>query len=675
MSQINQRSRHFDQIIISCSKSLYTVNELFKISLLMLYEWIKQGTTGKTEFIALTEECRKNRGNAKAIKERMLCVILSGVFTSPRKAENLVKESYTGLFQIDVDEKDNPHLANQEAKDSFREKLAKCKYTLLDFISPSGMPKAIFMTSREPGEFKAVYAAAEKFCLEELGVKLDPACNNLDRVMFVPYDPTVMLHQDFEYFDEIIGGERSITAPSSFAAPETNDLDLGKLKVIANLIEKSGVDITEDYKNAWVPLSRICALHGEDGRVIFHQISNAYPYYNQADCDKQFDRVMGQPCSYSLGTVIHLCRKHGLNISEVNSKATPASNLPVYDESQFEHIHTPTFDPAILKLAPKCVWDLIKDIKDQRKMDISFITLISILSGLFKELFIIHDNHRCNVNALNFIIGPPASGKGQMSLMALLFNLCELRLSEKYNDEMKAYNMLDEDQKKGIPAPVLKRIFIPANSSKAGLLDILDANEGWGAICESEADTLAEAMDQKWGGFSSLLRKTAENEPESVARKKGATVIEKLRFSLVMTGTPGQLPRIVNSAENGLMSRILFYCYFERPTFDGNVFNSEEIKAKNDLFESYKQFYVDLVMSSLEASTETTFSWQSAEHKARLNAYFTNKSEEIKSRFGDYGDAIVFRCAKYVSRYAAIFAKLRSYETNQQSQSPTEIIP
>ena len=64
-----------------------------------------------------------------------------------------------------------------------------------------------------------------------------------------------------------------------------------------------------------------------------------------------------------------------------------------------------------------------------------------------------------------------------------------------------------------------KTFTIPGNISAAMLIQMMNANEGSGILCETEADTITNALNQDWGDFSDILRKGFHYEEVSYARK------------------------------------------------------------------------------------------------------------------------------------------------------------
>lgn len=192
---------------------------------------------------------------------------------------------------------------------------------------------------------------------------------------------------------------------------------------------------------------------------------------------------------------------------------------------------------------------------DDDMLDTLFLGTIGVLSicmpGVHGSLF----KEEVLTNLYIFLTGPAASGKGKI-------NLCR-RLLDPINDAMQG-----------------SKLVIPANSSDTALYEELFNNGGRGIIFESEADTLTQAFKKGSGKFSDGLRCAFHNEPITYLRRtrKEKVYINHPVLSMVLTGTPGQVPLLLQSPENGLFSRILFYRLLsEKESF------GEELTAASDL--------------------------------------------------------------------------------------------
>ena len=110
---------------------------------------------------------------------------------------------------------------------------------------------------------------------------------------------------------------------------------------------------------------------------------------------------------------------------------------------------------------------------------------------------------------------------------------------------------------------------------------------------ETEADTISQMTGTDYGNYSDFMRKAYHHEPVSMNRvsDKIHIDIESPRLSICITCTPGQLPSLFPTFENGLGSRFQFY---ELP--DEKVeFHDVFAQTDNPLEDTYKQMGEELL--------------------------------------------------------------------------------
>src|SRR5450756_1724455 len=118
---------------------------------------------------------------------------------------------------------------------------------------------------------------------------------------------------------------------------------------------------------------------------------------------------------------------------------------------------------------------------DSRERDVFLTLALAIISGCLPEVKAEYDKRVYYPNLFALVVAPPANGKGIISFAKLL----GVPLHKKLMNES-----MQSDPKKGIK----KTLYIPADTSAAMLMLHLQANEGIGIVCESEADTLVNAF-------------------------------------------------------------------------------------------------------------------------------------------------------------------------------------
>lgn len=108
--------------------------------------------------------------------------------------------------------------------------------------------------------------------------------------------------------------------------------------------------------------------------------------------------------------------------------------------------------------------------------------------------------------------------------------------------------------------PPYRSMLIPANCSSTAIYQALHDNHDQGITFETEADSLANTLKSDYGNFSDGLRKGFHHEDITYRRRKENEHVEihNPKWTVYLTGTPGQVNNLIPSPENGLFSRFLF---------------------------------------------------------------------------------------------------------------------
>ena len=129
------------------------------------------------------------------------------------------------------------------------------------------------------------------------------------------------------------------------------------------------------------------------------------------------------------------------------------------------------------------------------------------------------------------------------------------------------------------------------------MLSILSDNDGIGLLFETEGDTLSQTLKSEHGNYSDLLRKAFHHEMISMSRRKDREYVEidNPRLSVVLAGTPEQVRRLIPDAENGLLSRFIFYFIpFRRGIRD--VFATDDVsRSKYSIFKMLGEEFIHLL--------------------------------------------------------------------------------
>lgn len=331
---------------------------------------------------------------------------------------------------------------------------------------------------------------------------------------------------------------------------------------------------------------------------------------------------------------------------------------------------SPLISDRIYENLPPFLKDVCMVQKDKRSRDSVLISALTTLSGCLPNVFGEYGGRTYYPNLFCFVIAPPASGKGNLALIRYLaedvhqaiIKDCKEHYS-RYKEEMKAYKDPKRTYEMAEPVkPDFKILLIPANTSHAAMMEQLYQNKGVAIIFDTEADALGNAFKNEWGNYSEMLRKAWPHEAISSLRKLEMRYIDILdpRISVILSGTPNQTIAIIKSAEDGLLSRFIFYVFTGDPIWldvspEGN---------KTNLTEHYKQcgkkvkeMYDHFLRNPCEIKL-TSSQWD------QLNKFGDRSLKDVHTFLTDEALSIPKRLGVILFRFAMILTCIRAFESN-----------
>lgn len=404
--------------------------------------------------------------------------------------------------------------------------------------------------------------------------------------------------------------------------------------------------------------------NGKKDRYVFQLASN----FNRAGIDQQtaellirahhLDVTLTNEISNSVNEAYKNSEEHAIwtpdyvfsvtSVSSVASAREDVKNTPLIPDKVYGQL------PGLLA---KCtqVFDV------PRERDVMLTSALTILSGCFPNVRGIYDKRQFYPNLFAFVVGPPVSGKGVMIYAKML---CQ-KVHEYHRNNASSNN---GDTTKG------RTYFIPADASAAAVKWLLMQNNGKGVICESEADTVSYTFQQDWGQYSDLMRKAFHHEPLTFSRmedkrKPSVEEITNPKVSICLSGTPSQIPSLLNGIHDGLVSRIIFYSIKNDPSpVFKDVFSDSGTPDLTAYFEEmadivHKDFY--LKCSELGP---VNFSLNKEQEALFVNKFRTILSDTHVS-FGEETDATVYRLGLIAFRLAMLLTIIRKIEENDLSEN------
>lgn len=530
------------------------------------------------------------------------------------------------------------------------------------------------------------------------------------------FDPIYWANKADEVSKSITPRSSVNSFSKSTAAYNCDEADrLAEIQDVTRQLVDRGIDITAGYDN-WLKLGFALADGlAEDGREIYHQLSQLNDEYDATECDKQYTHCLrGRGQGITVKTFFQMAKEAGIDLSQVareqmrthqvcaiSANVPSAKRIEKVEKSTIlgtleeqvprgtmaqvaqTHAKTPTGFTFSDKLERDDLDDITGDIYDlhhdePEKCDAMILGALNVISGLMggangtpehrSGVYGIYDGHRVYAPLYNIIYSGAGNGKGN-----LMFNkelACQVKKEmrsaydaekSKYDQAMAEWESKSKKDRGDAPRePVYRDPFVPGNSSSSAVYRALDANGGWGLMFETEADTVSSMIDSDYGNYSDLMRKAHHHETLSMNRvtEKLHIDIDEPRLSIFLTCTPGQLPSLFPSFENGLGSRFLFYNLPDEEVSFHDVFALRE----SPLEDTYKQLGDRLLplYHALQSRADhpIQFMLSAAQQKEFLHTY----QDLLVEQYGMQGKGIrafVFRIALESFRYAMILTTLR----------------
>ena len=365
-----------------------------------------------------------------------------------------------------------------------------------------------------------------------------------------------------------------------------------------------------------------------------------------------------------------------------SAKAAPPTNDTPEHEIP-EDTPLPTFSDKVKGKLPPIFEDIAALGKTTTEQDMLLLASITILSGAFPEVYAIYDDMRVYANLFTFLVANAASGKGRTAACLKLVSRIEQEIRNANKQEMKDYQQeLAEIRAMGskksafMPMPKeppYRSMLIPANCSSTAIYQALHDNHDQGITFETEADSLANTLKSDYGNFSDGLRKGFHHESITYRRRKENEHVEihNPKWTVYLTGTPGQVSNLIPSPENGLFSRFLFM-KIDIPVKWHNVFSTakrtidEEMEAIGErIFSIHQQlssprFAVPKAIDNTGTSRISGIKFELTEaQRDRFNSFFDNLVEEYKNMLGRDFVASLYRLGLSTFRIAMVLSIAR----------------
>jgi hypothetical protein len=282
-----------------------------------------------------------------------------------------------------------------------------------------------------------------------------------------------------------------------------------------------------------------------------------------------------------------------------------------------------------------------------RERDVFCTGLITAVSGCLSNITGIYRSSRVHTNLYSFILAGAGSGKGKLNDVKSYIYPLHDHLYEQSSREKQF------------------RLLIPADTSSAMLVELLQMNNGSGVMIVPEADTLGFNQKKEWGNTTDKLRQNFHGEMIDYTRKATQEYyqIKNPHMSMCLSGTVNQLTPVIPDVENGLFSRFLYYGFDQVDVWDDLSIEDGE-KDMASIMEEKGEELIKINQHYTQNPKEFAFT---EEQISKLNEKFTAYLQQMILEYGTHG-SIVKRLGLITFRLSIIFSAFRHYELKTSDQ-------
>ncbi len=561
-------------------------------------------------------------------------------------------------------------------------------HLILYFTSPSGDGlKIVYPIDIDQSvSHEDWYKAYSNYLREITGINdldVDPKCKDLGRACFVPYDDTYFYNprlKDINNQPAPIDVTKYLESSESYESyPSENDGENSFALQFGSITKPDGLDVEEQFKYHLIEYEKKNGVYGRPRRIwILGFASRCRSYGIEYDDCKRLalKYYPNNPNSHSKSDPFDIDEHLLTPIDDAYNRYPDQFGTKRLDS--FDKIETPYLEEIVFEKVHPTLSMLSSHYTARREKDIVLLGLLISLSAALPNVFGYYGGDKVGPNLYLFVSAPPASGKGRLTTAAKGAFAIHESLKRAYDEQLPGYEhqmkLFNEGELETEPEkPVRKKLIIPGNSSSSSILRTLRSNDGRGFFFETEADTISNTIMNDWGNFSDILRKIFQHEPITQGRVSDDGDVEIMNpyCSVLLSGTPDQLPKFLKGVDNGLFSRFLFYTFSHDFKWQ-DVFASNYSETLADSILHIEGYFREIHSYLITREEEIEFTFSSSQ-KIKFNHILEEWSLDAIESYGDSARATVvrlglcfFRMAMTISLFEHLYHKLHNNDKSDE---------
>jgi len=489
---------------------------------------------------------------------------------------------------------------------------------------------------------------------EDLEKRIYTAVNNLQGLSAPPSsikNNKELTPEDLGNFSEIIIKEELVSKP--LGSPKTEQ---EIFNYAIKLATDKGCEFIEGHRNEFIiQVSSLANLFGLPLKSLQKQLEDKYTLSNFPKHIKKPENIYST-YSNDFGKYKYkkVKKKDHIDQSFINTQAK-VGKTPFLPDRIFVDLPFPL--NKMYEIYPG----------KSRRRDMLFLASIGVISSALENIYGYYDDSKLSPNIFLMNVGPPARDKSVVMFAQVLGVKIDEELmeesktkEEEYPSKLKEWKKNKEDGANE-PKPELpsrQMLFIPPDNSASGAVEII-ANNLNAVLLSQEADTLSRILaNSEWGDWSPLLRQIYDHDPYRFYRRTNNEFINipRARLSVVLCGTPDQVPKLIADRKNGLISRFIFYCFEDTTRFRNPFLKKRDVKT---IIEEYA-IYLQKLRKKLKGGYEKEFRFTPEQENQFFHA-FDDWHQEVTQFVGNDTDDIIFRLGIAFFRITMTLSILRDH--------------